>query len=98
MVDKSALRTEEKLAKLETKALDEQQKNLFTITSGNFQISKIQIAELKKKINELRQSMQHTENVSEGGIKQFSTGGIKFWTHREFCIGSVWLSTRFSFY
>ena len=33
------------------------------IISGNFEISKQQIAELKKEINELRQSIEYTENV-----------------------------------
>ena len=42
-----------------------QQKNLFNIISGNFEISKQQIAELKKEINELKQSIAHTENVLE---------------------------------
>ena len=35
----------------------------FNIISGNFEISKQQIAELKKEINELRQSIEYTENV-----------------------------------
>ena len=70
IVDKADWGKIGKIKKIKTKALDEQQKNLFTITSGNFQISKIQIAELKKKINELRQSMQHTENVLEDNSAQ----------------------------
>ena len=45
-----------------TRALDEQQKNLFNIINGNFEISRQQIAELKKEINELRQSIEHTED------------------------------------
>ena len=69
MADKATLWTEEKLTtlieKIVTRALDEQQKNLFNIISGNFEISKQQIAELKKEINELRQSIEHTENVLE---------------------------------
>ena len=44
--------------------LDEQQKNLFNIISGNFEISKQQIAELKKEINKLRHNIEHTGNVS----------------------------------
>ena len=64
--------TEEKLTtlieKTITRALDEQQKNLFNIISGNFEISKQQIAELKKEINELRQSIEHTENVLEDKV------------------------------
>ena len=44
MADEATLWTEEKLttliAKKITRALDEQQKNLFNITSGNFEISK----------------------------------------------------------
>ena len=43
--------------------LDEQQKNLFNIISGNFEISKQQIAELKKEINKLRHNIEHTGNV-----------------------------------
>ena len=39
------------------KALDEQQNNLLNIISGNLEISKQQIAELKKEIKELRQSI-----------------------------------------
>ena len=58
MADEATLWTEEKLTtlieKIITRALDEQQKNLFNIISGNFEISKQQIAELKKEINELR--------------------------------------------
>ena len=45
-----------KLTKL-AKALDEQQNNLLNIISGNLEISKQQIAELKKEIKELRQSI-----------------------------------------
>ena len=52
MADEATLWTEEKLTKLIEKiilrALDEQQKNLFYIISGDFEISKQQIAELKK--------------------------------------------------
>ena len=36
---------------------------MFNIISGNFEISIQQLAELKKEINELRQSIEHTENV-----------------------------------
>ena len=64
--------TEEKLTtlveKIITRAIDEQQKNLFNIISGDFEISKQQISELKKKINELRQSIEHTENVLEDKV------------------------------
>ena len=62
MADEPTLWTEQKLAtlkeKLITRALDEQQKNLFNIISGNFEFSKQQIAELKKEINELRHSIE----------------------------------------
>ena len=51
-----------------TRALDEQQKNLFNIRSGIFEISKQQIVELKKEINELRKSIEHTENVLEAKV------------------------------
>ena len=51
-----------------TRALDEQQKNLFNIIIGTFKISKQHIAVLKKKINELRQSIEHTENVLEDKV------------------------------
>ena len=61
MVDKATLWIEEKLTKLIekiiTRALDEKQKNLFIIISGDFEILKQQIAELRKEINELRQSI-----------------------------------------
>ena len=67
MADKARLRTEEKLTRLIEKiiarALGEQQKNLFNIIRGNFEISKQQITELKREINELRQSIEHTENI-----------------------------------
>ena len=56
------------IEKIITRALDEQQKNLFNIISGNFEISKQQIAELKKEINELRHSIEHTENVLEDKV------------------------------
>ena len=36
--------------------------------NGNLEISKQQIAELKKEISELRQSREHTENVLEGKV------------------------------
>ena len=72
IVEEATLRTEEKLATLIeniiTRALGEQQKNLFNIISGNFEISKQQISELKKEINELRQSIEHTENVLEDKV------------------------------
>ena len=38
---------------------------MLNIVSGNFEILKQQIAELKKEINELRYSIEHTENVLE---------------------------------
>ena len=64
MADKATLWTEEKLTTLTEKiilrALDEQQKNLFNIISGNFEISKQQIAELKKE--------NVTENVLEDKV------------------------------
>ena len=50
------------------RALDKQQKNLYKIVSGNFEISNQQIVELEKKINKLRQSREHTENVLEGKV------------------------------
>ena len=56
------------IEKVITRALDEQQKNLFNIISSNSEISKQQIAELKKEINELRQSIEHTENVLEDKV------------------------------
>ena len=72
MADEVTLWTEEKLTtlieKVITRALDEQQKNLFNIVSGNFEISEQQIPELKKEINELRHSIQHTENVLEDKV------------------------------
>ena len=72
MVDEATLWTEEKLTTLTEKiimrALDEQQKNLLNIISGNFEISKQQIGELKKEINELRQGIEHTENVLEDKV------------------------------
>ena len=51
MAGEATLWTEEKLTtlieKIMTRALGEQQKNLFNIISGNFEISKQQIADLK---------------------------------------------------
>ena len=71
-MDKATFRTEEKLTtlieKIITKALDEQQKNLFNIIKGNFEISKQHIAELRKEIHELRQSTEHAENVLEDRV------------------------------
>ena len=90
MADEATFWTKEKLTtlieKIITRALDEQQKNLFNIISGNFQISKLQIAEFKKKINESRQSIKHTENVLEDKLTRVEK---KFWTHRESCTGNV---------
>ena len=72
MSDEATLSTEEKLTtlieKIITRTLDEQQKNLFNIISGNFEILKQQNAELKKKISELKQSIGHTENVLEDKV------------------------------
>ena len=51
--------------KIITRALDEQQKDLFNIISGTFEISKQQISELIKEINKLRKSIENTENVLE---------------------------------
>ena len=53
------------IGKIITRALDEQQKNLFNIISGTFEISKQQMSELIKEINELRNSIENTENVLE---------------------------------
>ena len=52
------------MAKIISRAL-EQQQNFFNITSGDFEISVQQIAEPKKEINELRQTIEHTEDVFE---------------------------------
>ena len=69
MADEATLWTEKKLKTLKiTRALDEQQKNVFNIISGNFEISQQQIAELKKEINELTQSIEHTENVLQDKV------------------------------
>ena len=72
MSDEATLSTEEKLTtlieKIITRTLDEQQKNLFNIISGNFEILKQQNAELKKEISELKQSIGHTENVLEDKV------------------------------
>ena len=72
MADKVTLWTEEKLTtlieKIMARALDEQQKNLLNIISGNFEILKQQTAELKKEINELRYTIEHTENVLEDKV------------------------------
>ena len=46
------------VAKITTGALDKQQNNLFNIISGNFGISKQQIAEFKKEINELKENQR----------------------------------------
>ena len=54
--------------KIKTRALDEQQKNLYKIVSGNFEISNQQIVELEKEINELSQSREHTVNVLEDKV------------------------------
>ena len=60
--------------------------------SGNFKISKQQIAELKKEINELRQSIEHIGDVLEDNN---SRG--EFRTHRESRTGNAKLSTTISF-
>ena len=49
------------IEKIITGALDEQQKNLFNIISSNSEIS-------KQQINELRQSIEQTENVLEDKV------------------------------
>ena len=54
--------------KIIARALDEQQKNVFNIISGNFEISKQQTDELKKEVNELRHSIEYTENVFEDKV------------------------------
>ena len=72
MVDQATLWTEEKLTtlieKIITRAVDEQQKNLLNIISGSFELSKQQIAELKKEINELRLYIEHIEIVLEDKV------------------------------
>ena len=71
-MDEATLWTQEILTtlieKIITKAFEEQQKNLFSIIKANFEISKQQIAELKKKINELIQRIEHAENVLEDRV------------------------------
>ena len=69
-----------------TRAPDEQQKNLFNIINGNFEISKQEIDELKKKVIDLRHSTEHTEKSFR---RQGSTRGRKFRTHRESRTGNV---------
>ena len=54
--------------KIITRAPDKQEKNLFNIISGNFEISKQEIDELKKEVIELRHSTEHTEKVLEDKI------------------------------
>ena len=73
------------IEKVITRALDKQQKNVFNIVSGNFEISKQQIAELEKEINESRQSIEHTKLF----YRQGSTGGREFRTYRESRAGYV---------
>ena len=67
MVDKATLWTEEKSTtlteKIITRALYEEQKNVFNIMCGNFEISKQQTDVLKKEVNELRHSIEYTENI-----------------------------------
>ena len=80
MADEATLWTKGKLTtprkKIITRAFDEQQNNLFNvmsgikwyinvILSGNFEISKQQIAEV---INELKQSIEHTKKVLEDKV------------------------------
>ena len=64
IVNETMVWTKEKLQaiieKTITRALDEQQKNLFNIASSNFEILKQQIAELKKEIKKLRRSIELT--------------------------------------
>ena len=67
MADEATSWTEEKLTTLIEK-IDEQQKSLFNIISGNFEVSKQQIAELNNEITELRQSIEDTENVLEDKV------------------------------
>ena len=71
-MDESTLWTEEKLTalikKIITKAFDEHQRNLLNIIKGDFEISKQQILELKKEINELRQSIEHPEILLEDRV------------------------------
>ena len=61
-MDKATLWAEENII---TKAIDEQQKNLHNFIKRNFEISKQQIADLKKEIRELKQIIEHAENVLE---------------------------------
>ena len=56
------------IEKIITRALDKQQKNLFNIISGNFEISRQHIVELKKEINKLRQSIEHSDDVLEDKV------------------------------
>ena len=68
MAGETTFWTEGKLATLMAKIISralEQQQNFFNITSGDFEISVQQIAEPKKEINELRQTIEHTEDVFE---------------------------------
>ena len=43
---------------------------MFNIISGNFEISRQQIAELKKEINEIKQNIEHTENVLNDKVER----------------------------
>ena len=56
------------IEKIITRAPDEQQKNLFNIINGNFEISKQEIDELKKEVIDLRHSTEHTEKVLEDKV------------------------------
>ena len=67
----------------------------FKTIGGNFEISKNQIAELKKEINELWQSIK---NLRKHFRRQGSTRGRKFRKLRDSCTGNVWLSARSRFY
>ena len=68
---------------------------MFNIISGNFEISKQQISELGKEINELSQSIEYTENVLE---KKGSKRGREFGTHKELYTGNVWILARSRYY
>ena len=65
-----------------TRAIDEEQKNFFKIISSTSEISKQQIAELKKEINELRQSTIDTENLL--AHMEQNLGNIGSWVYLGF--------------
>ena len=64
----SEVRLETLMKEIFKEEFEKQQKNLLNLISGNFDITVTEIKKAQSDINELKESLEHTETVLEGKV------------------------------